>query len=437
MAQASTSRKRTRQKKGNPEDRRGALPDRRPLAGIRIADFTWFWAGPYATMLLAMLGAEVIKIETIHRLDPMRLDQQRRSAFTGRDPATIPLQEVEKSVLWHDINLSKMSVRLNLRYPEAQEVARRLVTVSDVVVENFSPGVMRKLGLGYESLRKLRPDVVMMSSSACGQTGPESHYVGYATIFNAISGMGHLTGYPDLPPADIRDGSDLRVATTSAFALLAALRHQRLTGEGQYIDLSAKEVLTTLIGDAIIDYQMTGRVRVRAGNQDDILAPHNCYPARGRDRWISIAVANDEEWRGLCRAMGRPDLMDDARFNDAYRRWQNQKGLDELIAQWTAEYDAIELMHLLQKHGVAAAPSMNGKDIFNDLHLKEWGAFAEVEHPIMGRRAVVGVPWRFSESSVKVERAPLMGEHGEHVFGDVLGMSAGDIERLVEQGVIA
>ena len=246
--------------------------DGAPLAGIRVADFTWAWAGPMGTLLLAMLGAEVIKIESRTRLDHSRLRSIQIGALkTGPDASTI----------FNDLNLNKLSLTLNLRKEEAREVVRRLVAKSDVVVQNMRPSVLDRLGIGYEDLRQIKPDIIMLSSSAMGATGPEKAYGGYEPTFASMSGIADLSGYPDQQPVPLSGSVDLRVGTMCTLAMLAALHNRDRTGEGQHIDLSSTEVLSSMMGDAFVEHSVTGNVPKRCGNRDSIMAPHGCYRCAG------------------------------------------------------------------------------------------------------------------------------------------------------------
>ena len=260
-----------------------------PLAGIRVTEFTSAWAGPYATCLLGFLGAEVIKVESRKRLDHARnLSFSTGKRFSGPNESSV----------FNNLNLNKKSVTLNLSKPKAVELAKRLVELSDVVMENMRPGVVPRLGLGYEVLKEIKPDLVYISSSSCGQTGPEREYVGYAPTFAALGGFSHITGYEDWPPSNFMGSMDLRSATTSAFAILTALIYRHRTGEGQYIDLASQETIAVLAGDVLLDYFMNQRVPGRKGNKDEWMAPHNCYRCQGDDKWVSIAVATDPEMAG-------------------------------------------------------------------------------------------------------------------------------------------
>ena len=398
------------------------------LEGVRVADFCWLWAGAYATGLLALLGAEVIKIESMARVDPSRkMTLTIGKAFEG----------VDHSPVFNSINLNKLSVRLNLKQPEAVELAKKIVQISDVASENMRPGAMEGIGLGYEVLKEVKPDIIMLSSSSFGAEGPLRRYGGYAPSFSCYSGLAHLTGYSDGPPNPLTGSTDLMSAATSAFAIMAALNHRQHTGHGQHIDMASVESLAVFTGDALMEYIMNGRVQSRNGNHDRIMAPHNCYRCRGDDKWVSIAVSTDDEWRALCDAAGHPEWATDERFSDAYSRWKNEKELDDLIGEWTANHTHYEVTEILQKAGVAAMPSFSNEEIFSDPHFKARSLAVEVEHPAMGKQVVIGPPWRFSETPARVVKsAPTIGENNDYVFGEILGMSSKDIARLVEEEVI-
>ena len=404
-----------------------------PLQGIRVADFSWAWAGPYATMLLAMAGAEVIRIETLGRLDFIRAGGSR-----ARAGGAAPSEEVtvNLSPSFNTMNLNKKAVQLDLNQPEAVHLAKELVRISDVVLENYRPGAMDKFGLGYEELRKIRPDIVMISVSGMGQVGPERGYSALAVNFGALSGMSYLTSYPDGIPTEMRGPMDLLTGTTACFATLAALRHRRRTGEGQYVDLAAREAITTLLGDLLMDYALNERPLEPMGNRHPSLAPHGVYPCSEEDSWITIAVGNDAEWRALCTVMGRPELTDDTRFSDALSRWHHQEELDELIGAWTQGCRDIDLMRRLQAGGVAAAPSFSNKEFWEDEHLRQRGVYAEVTHPEMGHQVVMGPPFRLPATPLEITApGPLMGQHTREVFCGLLGLSEQEFDRLSAQKV--
>jgi benzylsuccinate CoA-transferase BbsF subunit len=400
---------------------------RLPLEGVRVLDFTWAWAGPQATLLLALMGAEVIKVESKRRLDHSRL----RSLVAGPS-----MTGPDASFIFNTLNLNKLSVTLNLSKPEAVEIARSLARISDVVAQNMRPGVLERLGLGYEDLKKVKPDIIMLSSSAVGATGPERLYTGYAPTFAAMGGMAYITGRVGGRPAPLMGTIDLRVGSTGTFAVLAALYHRKLTGEGQHIDLSSAEAVSALMGDVFMDYTMNGRVQERVGNCDRAMAPHGVYRCRD-NKWVSIAVGSEAEWRALCGVVGDARLADDERFADAFSRWQNQEALDELIGEWTAARTPVEVMEALQAAGVAAMPVYGGEEIVTDRHVLARGVIEEVEHPLMGTKKVLGPPWRLTKTPARVLRhGPLLGQHNDYVLGDLLGMSKDDIARLTAEEVL-
>ena len=398
------------------------------LAGIRVVDFSAIAAAPWATTLLALWGAEVIKVESLRKLDMSR---------TLVDPVTEVRYELDASPAFSFINVNKLSIRLNLRKPEGVKLARELVKISDVVVESFKPGTISKLGLNYELLEKIKPGIIMLSSSVSGQTGPDRQRPGYAPMFSALAGFGSLTGYEDGPPTEVRITIDFLSAVTSCFAILAALLYRQRTGVGQYIDVSSREAVACLVGEAFMDYSMNKRVVSRTGNRDDIMAPHNCYRCKGEDEWISIAIATESEWEDFCKAIGNPEWTKEARFREPYRRWQNQEELDRLVEGWTTNYDHYEVMHALQRVGIAAAPSFSGKDIYTDPHLAQREFSQVIQHPIIGLRSMIAPPWKFSETPPIVKRhGPLLGEHNDYIYGELLGLSRQQIEKLEEEGVI-
>ena len=398
------------------------------LTGIRIADFSIAWAGPYAATLLAYLGAEVIKIESLRKLEHTR----RHVMTTGG-----VFDDYDRSGAFNDINANKLSVTLDLKHPRGIELAKRIVGVSDIVLQNMRPGVMERLGLDYDELSKVKPDIIYLSSSMCGSEGPERTYGGYAPNFAAMGGVSYLTGYADDKPANIMGEIDLMSATTAAFGMLAALHHRLNTGQGQDIDLSSADSVSVLIGDVLLDYSMNGRVQTRRGNDDESMAPHNCYRCRGDDDWVSIAVANDEEWEAFCGALGNPEWSRDRKFSSAHGRWQNREELDRLIEQWTVAHTDYEVMERLQQVGVAAIPSFSSRDLCTDPHLKERDAWLDVQHPLIGKQTMAAPPWKLSVTPAGIySHGPLLGEHNQYVFAELLDMTSAEISQLIEEKII-
>ncbi len=399
------------------------------LSGVRVIDFSMGAAGPWAADMLAWMGAEVIKVESGRHPEIMRIILD----LVTRQP-----QSPNRSLYFETVNSNKLGVTLDLTLPEAVALAKRLVATSDIVIESFSPGTMNKLGLGYEVLREINPSLIMLSCSAAGATGPESNSLGLAPLFSAMGGLGHMTGYVDGPPSEIRFTIDMMVAMANSVAVLAALNHRQQTGQGQHIDLSSREAMTCLVGDSVLDYTMNGKVQSRTGNRDDIMAPHNCYRCRGEDSWVSIAVGSQEEWLALCNAMGQPDLAIDKRFSDAVSRWENQEELDRIVEKWTSKFTNYDVMSKLQSVGVAAVPSFNAENLFTDPHLAEQDFTQVVEHPEMGALVELKPPWELSETPANITHSsPLFGEHNDYVLHELLGISKEELDCLVKQGIVA
>jgi len=404
------------------------MTDTLPLSGIRVADFTWVWAGPFATLQLAHLGAEVMRIET-----------QSRICVTRRIPPFAEGQGgTNRSGYYNQYNQGKASVGLNLKQPEALEIAKKLVAASDVVTENFAAGVMDKMGLGYETLKRLKPDIIMISLSGYGAIGPESPYVSYGPAQVPLSGLSSLTGFAEFPPMHVGFSyGDPNGGLHGAFAVLAALWHRAQTGEGQYIDLSQWDTSVAVVGEGIMEQVMNGAPPPRIGNRDPYMAPHGLYRCQGDDRWVSIVVANEEEWRQLCKGIGQPGLATDSRFATLVARKKNEDELESIISAWTETLTAEEATARLQAVGVAAFPALTNKELAEDSHLRQRDFFVELSHPEVGVRQHAGVPWKFSDTPCQVRHpGPCLGQDTDDVMQRVLGYSAEDVAALRARGVL-
>lgn len=394
----------------------------RPLAGVRIADFTLHAAGPFCTHMLSMLGAQCIKIESALRPDIFR----RPHPVYGRLEAAS----------FDQVASNKLSVTLNLKDARGVALARRLVGISNVAVESFRPGVIARLGLGFDELRKVRPDLVMVSVSSSGQTGPDRQFAGYAPLFGAWGGLGYMTGYPDGPPVEIRHVMDHSVGLAAAFATMSAIYHQRATGHGQHVDVAAREVASSFVGEALLE-AAAGGMPERSGNAHPAMAPHGVYPCQKPDTWISIAVAGDAEWQQLAGALGRPDWTNDPRFATISDRLAGRQALDSMIATATGAFEAGELAGRLQGVGIAAVPAWSTQDLADDPHLRARSALVRLTGPNGTERDVVGSPFRMSRCTTGIDRwTPALGEHNDYVFGELLGIADDERRRLAEEGVI-
>lgn len=395
----------------------------RPLEGIIIADFTVHAAGPFCTHFLSQLGAQCIKIESALRPDIFR----KPHAVYGRLGAAT----------FDQVASNKLSVRINLKNPKGIELAKRLVAISDVAAQSFRPGVMERLGLDYEVLKKIRPDLVMVSVSASGQTGPDKHFAGYAPLFGAWGGLGYVTGFSDGPPVEVRHVMDHSVGLNAAMATLAALYGRRISGQGCHVDVAAREVSSSMIGEYML-LASAGQEVTRMGNQDYRSAPHGLYPTNVVDRWLSIAVGNEAAWTGLLRVTNRGELANDSRFASAETRYTNRAALDQIVAIWSSTQIAEEAASALQNAGVPAHVSWTAADIVSDPHLRQRGAIVDVQEPDGKTRAAVGLPFGLSECpDVGIVRGtPELGEHEDYVFGELLGIGRVEYAELIEQQAI-
>jgi crotonobetainyl-CoA:carnitine CoA-transferase CaiB-like acyl-CoA transferase len=393
-----------------------------PLHGVRVLELTKIWAGPYTGKLLAFLGAEVIRVESHDSLDATR---------------RYGVKDINDAPGFQAVNPGKYSVQLNVRSDEGRALIKDLVKASDIFIENLRPGAVARLGLGYDVLRALKPELVAVSMSMYGHEGPLSYQTGYAPCFSSLAGVCHLVGYEGGPPQllNIRYG-DSTYGTTAAFAAVVALLHRQRTGQGQFVDVSAVESLAAMLADSFMEYSLTGRIPIRDGNRHPEMAPHGCYPCRA-DEWISIAVRSDEEWRALCEAMGMPALRVSPQYCDIASRQTNSLELDAILAAWTRAQDARELEAALRSRGVAAFKSLNSIDLISDEHLWERGFYYPVTDGKQRSIPIVGAPWRMSATPPSINcAAPLLGEHNDYVLGELLGLSVAQRQRLVAEKIV-
>ena len=403
----------------------GAAVEKLALHNVRVVDLTTAWAGPYATSLLADMGAEVIKIENDVYPDVFRA-QGSEVDFSSPHPE-------ETSPWFHTINRNKLSVSLDLSRPEGQQTFKELVAISDIVLENFSARVMPNLGLSYEELQQVRPDLIMVSMPAFGNSGPYKDFVGYGEPIELMGGLAMLTGYEG-ESTPIRMGvaySDCLASYYAAIAAIWGLLHRNLTGRGQYLDVSHFEAVARTIGEAVVAYSMNGEQPPLRGNRSRWMVPHGCYPCAGVDKWVTIAVQSDSEWGALCRSMGQPGLNEDPRFATYAARKDHEKELDELISQWTRTKDHIEAMHQLQRAGVTAGAVLSPDELVTDPHLADRGFFEEEDHPVTGKHLIPGMSFKFSRTKGRIYMpTPLFAQHSEHILRDLLGKLATETIRL-------
>jgi crotonobetainyl-CoA:carnitine CoA-transferase CaiB-like acyl-CoA transferase len=399
-----------------------------PLAGIRVADFCWAWAGPYGALYLAHLGAEVIRIESNTRMCPTRHIPPWPNNERG----------INRSGYFNQYNQGKRSLTLDLKKPEGLTLAKKLVAKSDIVIENFAAGIMDKMGLGYNVLRTVKPDIIMISLSGYGATGPEKGYVSYGPPQVALSGMSSLTGYRGGDPGQAGFSyGDPNGGIHGTFSVMCALLHRARTGEGQYIDLSQREACAMLLPEGLMEYAMNGTQPERNGSRDPYMAPHGVFRCKGNDRWVSLAVRDEGEWQRFCVTIGQPGLATDVRFKTLAGRKENEDALEQIVNAWTQERSAEEATQRLQQAGIPSYPSLDGKDMLANPHVAARGYFVELEHPEVGKRRHLGIPWKMSHTPCEIQRpAPCMGQDTDYVLKQVIGLGQDEIAALKNKEVL-
>ncbi len=401
---------------------------RQALEGVKVADFCWALAGPLSTKVLADHGAEVIKIEGGNQ----RIDNQR---------VTMPFKDdifgVDRSAVFNPFNTGKRSVAINLAHPKGVELAKKLVAWADIVTENFAGGAIDRMGLGYEELKKINPDIIMLSTSVQGQTGPHTGLSGFGPHLAAMSGLQNISGWPDRAAADIEVYTDFITSRFVVPSLIAALLYRRRTGKGQYIDASQYEMAVQFMAPLILDKIVNNRVAGRMGNHHPNAAPHTAYRCRGDDRWCAIAVFKDKEWTDFCGVIGNPAWTKDSRFQTLSDRQTHEEALNGLIEEWTISRTAEEVMEQMQAAGVAAGVLKTVEDLMeHDPQLAHRHHYWKLDHPEIGEYAAWGPPFKLSKSPAELRSAPLLGEHNEYAMKDILGMTDEEIVELTIEEVL-
>ena len=399
-----------------------------PLRDVKICDFMWVMAGPASTRILADYGATVVRIESPTRVDTARTLQPYHGSQFGPDT----------SGLFANCNAGKFGISLDLGNPASRKVVYDLVRWADVVTESFSPKAMRAWGFDYESLRKVNPGLIMLSSCLMGQTGPLAKIAGFGNMAAAIAGFTNLTGWPDRPPSGVFGAyTDYVAPRFTALAILAALDHRRRSGQGQYIDQSQAECAIHFLAPAILDYTVNARVEERIGNSDSAFAPHGVYPAAGDDQWVAIVCRDDDDWRGLCAAMENEELARDSRYASAAGRLDHRETIDAAIGAWSRKLDRGAIESRLQSHGVPAHQVQNSADAYMDPQFVHRGHFVALDHPSLGKFTVEGPRAKLSRTPATVRRAaPSLGQDNQHVLESILGYDETQISELVASGAL-
>jgi len=402
---------------------------RRSLQGIRVLDVTLVYAGPFCGLLLADLGAEVIKIE-------------RPGGEVGRfippfheAGAPAPQQRENLSGYFLSLNRNKLGLTLNLKHPKGVEIFKELVKISDVVLENYAPGVMKRLGIDYPVLKELNPRLIMASISGFGQKGPNSQRTAYDIVAQAMGGLMSLTGYPDGPPT--KTGTSLGDCVASLYAALgivASLHNRSFTGRGQYVDVSQQESIASILEAAVARYTMEGKVLPRIGSNNPNASPYGAFKCK--DGYFIAATAGEEQWQKFCQALGMEKWMQDPRYRTNVDRLAHVFEIQKDIEEWAKEYTIEEILRKLDKNRVACSRIQNIEELAHDPHLKERGFFVEVEHPVIGKVILPGAPYKFSETPLaEPQPSPGLSEHNVYILTQYLGKTEEEINQLSAEGV--
>ncbi|HQR04524.1 MAG: CoA transferase [Proteobacteria bacterium] len=398
------------------------------LSDIRIADLTHYRSGPTGTSLLGGLGADVIKIESIQRVDGFRL-------YNTLDPKNPDFYEMGS--YFNAANTNKRGITLDLQTPRGKELFLELVKQSDVVIDNFSARVMGSLGLGYEKLKEVNPDIIVVSMSCFGQTGPWRDFVGFGYVFDQCSGAAAASGYEGGPPTHMMAASDVTAGITAVYAILLALAERRRTGRGQFIDMSQVEALAFLLGPQIIDYQVTGEMRSRMGNHHPTFAPHNTFPCQGDDEWVTISIQSDAQWAALVEAMGSPEWTADERYGTVLARKKHESEIDVRLAGWTRGQDKRNVMTRLQQSGISCGAVLKPRDLLDDPQMEAREMHRKLAREFVGEHRYPDFPLHFSDARCEQRMpAPTLGQHNEEVLGGLLGLDTDEIEKLRQEKII-
>ena len=404
-----------------------------PLAGVRVIEMGQLIAVPWATKMLADMGAQVIRLESCDRLESYRTDALFENSVDG--------EFWNRGGNFYEHNRNKLGITLDLSKPEGLAILRDLISVADIFVENFTPRVVKNFGLEHHTLREIKPDIIMVSSTGYGFTGPWANFGATGPATEGASGLSYMTGYRDGPPVMSEiPYTDYTSGEHTVFAIMAALMHQLRTGEGQFVDVSQTQATSATVPEALMDYAANQRIAPRVGNEDSAMAPHGCYPCAGDERWVVIAVSTDAQWKSLCRVLEKEDWLQDSRFADSLSRWQHRLDLDAMLPAVTREWDSKDLMNRLQNVGVAAGAVMDSSDLLFDPHLLDRGFYELVPHDSrtgMPPLPYASRPWKFETTPpVQGKAGPTIGEHNKLVLGDLLGISEEGMNALEEKGII-
>ncbi|MCX7911850.1 MAG: CoA transferase [Dehalococcoidales bacterium] len=396
--------------------------------GLKMLAFAWAVVGPLTMKFFADHGATVVRIETVHRPCTMRASAPYKDNKPG----------INRAGYFAHFNGNILSFALNMNHPKSHEIVRRLVRWCDIFFENYTPGVIERWGLGYEELRKIKPDIIMLRQSGYGSWGPYRNLPAFGMVLGPIAGLPNFIGFPGKEPLPVGVSAytDCISPRYAAAATIAAIIHRERTGEGQLIDLSQFETAISFILPGILEYQATGKEPERIGNSSPIACPHGVYPCRGDDRWCTIAVTTEEQWQAFCRAIGSPGLVHDGRFSSLENRKRHEEELNRIVSDWTVNRTPEEVMVCLQKAGVPAGICANTADLLADPQLQHRNIYWRLPHPELGEFTHLGQSFMLSRTpAAPYSPSPLLGEHTEMVCTELLGMTDEEFIALMQEGV--
>jgi benzylsuccinate CoA-transferase BbsF subunit len=403
--------------------------DNKVFSDLKIIAFSTAIVGPLTLKFFADYGATVIRVETSTRPCATRTSSPFKDGKAG----------LNRSGYFNHFSANMMSISLNMSHPLALGLAKELIAQADVVMENFTPRIMDRWGLGYEDLKKIKPDIIMVRQNGFGSDGPYKNLAAFGMTLAAIAGIPNFIGWPDRGPLPVGVGAytDSISPRFASAALIAALDYRDRTGKGQLIDLAQFETALCFVLPGLLDAAVNNREPVRNGNAVAYAAPHNVYPCKGKDRWCTIAVLNDTQWVRLCEAMDKPAWVREARFGTLFARKEHETELDELIKEWTANHTSEEVMARLQGVGVPAGVVENAADLYEDPQLRHRRLFWPIEHSEMGSFTHLGASFELSKTPAQPDKpSPCLGEHTEYVLTKILGKTDEEFMELLQAGVL-
>jgi benzylsuccinate CoA-transferase BbsF subunit len=415
--------------------------EKKPFDGINFLEFTWAGVGAFTGNFLTYYGATTIRVESASRPDPIRLDGPaglNRDLQPRKEGGPSKYPRLESGPTYHITHpVYKYDITLNMKTPGGVDVFKRLVAWADVVVENFTTGVMERLGLGYEELKKIKPGIIMHRTNGYGHTGTMAAQPGLGMTVTALTGMHGIAGWPGKPPVPVSSFyTDHLAPLFGALALISAINNMRRTGKGQCIDHSQIEAGINYMTPVVLDYTVNKRELSLKGNKSDYAAPHGAYPCKGDDRWVTIGVFTDKEWESFCRVIENPAWTKETRFSTLAGRVENSDDLDRLVGEWTINFTAEQVMAMMQSAGVASGVVANARDQAEDPQFKHYDFFREREHPYLGKHNFYHPPaFKLSKAPAAVSAPSLLGEHTEYICRDILGMAEEEFNKLKQGGV--